>query len=331
MKKIEVGKGFEFKPGGEELAKVLIHYGLIPDAASTTYKIVCPFHNDKNPSMIVDLNAGTYYCFGCTEHGNAYDFVKKLNSDYDDITCLKHYFNILKSKETEHIKVHSGKLKPRQESKEKLNEAMDYFFGLKTIDWEEDVQYETLESLDYMLQRGFNEKVLNEINAKITYNKNYPIVFPMMDNGVFRGWVCRTNDPIIAKKRKYLYNEGFSRATTLVGNYSYKCIPVICEGYMDHLKLRMFGIKNVVAILGWKITNEQVRKLKDLGITKVISALDNDECGIRGTNYLKNFFEVVRWQYDSNIKDAGDMNKDDFNRMHKKTIKELRRKNHGTH
>lgn len=36
--------------------------------------IVCPFHNDKNPSMKVDRR---YYCFGCGETGDAVDFVSK--------------------------------------------------------------------------------------------------------------------------------------------------------------------------------------------------------------------------------------------------------------
>lgn len=76
-----------------------------------------------------------------------------------------------------------------------------------------------------------------------------------------------------------MYNEGFSRATTLCGTYTKGKVVVICEGYMDMLKFKQFGLKNVVAILGWKITAEQIAKLKKAGITHVISALDNDECG----------------------------------------------------
>ncbi len=36
---------------------------------------VCPFHNDKNPSMKID---NRYYCFGCGEKGDAIDFVAKF-------------------------------------------------------------------------------------------------------------------------------------------------------------------------------------------------------------------------------------------------------------
>lgn len=305
-----------FEPSGEDLAKVLIYFGLISDANQDTYKIVCPFHSDANPSMMIDLAEGRFYCFGCASNGNAYDFVKYLyKGRLNDLQALIKYFKILRSNKTKSIKINKAKPKLRTESEDKLNEAKDYFYGLKSINWSEDTSYEVLECLEYMYARGFTEKDLKFADAKVTYNEGYPIIFPMLDNGIFRGWVCRTNNPQIAKKRKYLYNEGFSRATTLVGDYKEKSIPIICEGYMDYLKFKSFGVKNVVAILGWKATSEQVSKLKEKGISKVISALDNDDCGRKGTEYLKNFFEVVRFSYDPGIKDAGEMNKVLFNKM----------------
>ena len=155
-------------------------------------------------------------------------------------------------------------------------------------------------------------------------DKSYPLVFPMFDNGEFKGWVCRTTLKTIEKRRKYLYNEGFSRATTLCGTYSKGKLVVICEGYMDMLKLKQFGLKNVVAILGWKITAEQIAKLKQMGITHVISALDNDECGKKGTSYLKNFFTVTQFQYPANVKDSGEMSQSQFNIAFNKTKAKLK-------
>ena len=37
---------------------------------------VCPFHNDKNPSMKVDRR---FYCFGCGATGDMIDFVSRLH------------------------------------------------------------------------------------------------------------------------------------------------------------------------------------------------------------------------------------------------------------
>ena len=38
---------------------------------------LCPFHNDRNPSMKVDMR---FHCFGCQEDGDVIDFVGKLFS-----------------------------------------------------------------------------------------------------------------------------------------------------------------------------------------------------------------------------------------------------------
>ena len=43
----------------------------------------CPFHREKTPSFKLNEERQGYYCFGCKEHGNAIDFVKKmLNTDF---------------------------------------------------------------------------------------------------------------------------------------------------------------------------------------------------------------------------------------------------------
>lgn len=39
-------------------------------------KALCPFHNDRNPSLFVDDDY--YHCFACGEHGDVIDFTAKL-------------------------------------------------------------------------------------------------------------------------------------------------------------------------------------------------------------------------------------------------------------
>ena len=39
-------------------------------------KALCPFHNDRHPSLHVADDH--YYCFACGEHGDAIDFVGRL-------------------------------------------------------------------------------------------------------------------------------------------------------------------------------------------------------------------------------------------------------------
>ena len=90
---------------------------------------------------------------------------------------------------------------------------------------------------------------------------------------------------------------------------------------MDRLKFVQNGIDNVVAILGWKMSQEQEKKLKDSGVRYVISALDNDESGRKGTEYLKTRFRVVRWSYLKGLKDPGDMTENTFKKMYNRTMK----------
>ena len=52
-----------------DLAKVLLYYGCIENADCEEQKIVCPFHEDVEPSMIVNLKKGNFFCFGCNESG----------------------------------------------------------------------------------------------------------------------------------------------------------------------------------------------------------------------------------------------------------------------
>lgn len=46
-----------------------------------SYKINCPFHEDKNPSCHINEKHGKWiwHCFGCNEGGNVFDFLQKIN------------------------------------------------------------------------------------------------------------------------------------------------------------------------------------------------------------------------------------------------------------
>jgi DNA primase len=39
---------------------------------------LCPFHQEKTPSFNVNAEKGFFYCFGCKEKGNVFDFVMKV-------------------------------------------------------------------------------------------------------------------------------------------------------------------------------------------------------------------------------------------------------------
>lgn len=318
---------------GTRLAKVLWYYNLIPNTQTLSQKIMCPLHGDVNPSLLVNLDEGNWYCFGCNEFGDAYKFVQLMERKYNhlnDIQSCKKFVDILKSDKCSDIHISPGQAKCGKPKRQLYNEAYDYYHGLSRIVWSEESDVEeVVEAKQYMSDRGFGPKTLELVGAKVTYNKSYGIIFPMIDNGKFRGWVCRTMRKDIEAKRKYLYNEGFSRATTLVGEYGTEPYVFVVEGYMDRLKFIQNGINNVVAILGWKMSQQQYNKLCECGIKYVISALDNDKCGRKGTKYLKSLFgpeNVIRFKYLKGIKDPGEMEPKKFRKMYDKTMCEYENK-----
>ena len=79
------------------------------------------------------------------------------------------------------------------------------------------------------------------------------------------------------------------------------------------------------------MTKEQENKIKHSDVKYVISALDNDQCGKKGTEYLRTIFgsRVIRFQYLKGIKDVGETNKEQFDKMYQKTIKILKEKTNG--
>lgn len=311
---------------GDQLEAVLRFYGLISTVEQPQIKIVCPFHGDINPSMKVDFENGSWYCFGCQDGGGPEKFVSKAERQDDpslnDLQCLEIFYAII------HGRVGNRKLgikrtKPKT-ARQLYDEAYDFYHGLSKVNWSNPDSEEAKRISSYMRDRGFSSKDLQRAGAKVTYSEPYELVFPILDNGKFKGWVSRTDDPEVAKFRKYLYNKGFRRVTTVVGDYRCDEPLLVVEGFMDRLKLLHCGIDNVVAIFGWKITDEQAKKLSDAGITHVISALDNDECGRKGTEYLRTKFNVTRFQYLKKYKDPGDFTQEDCDKMFSRTMRRYR-------
>lgn len=312
-----------------ELAKVLWFYGLIGNVDAEEQKIICPFHEDANPSMIVNLKQGSYYCFGCHESGDALKFVQKMEkmrSKSNDLQGCKKFFQILKSDECSRIRIQRVE-KVKKTSKQMYAEAYDYFHGLSKVNWRKKSDLDEVNEVrSYMVKRGFTTSTLNKIDARVTFSKNYELIFPMLDNGKFKGWVCRTNIPEVEQKRKYLYNKGFRRKTSLIGNYGDNEVLFIVEGFMDRLKFIQFGVNNVVAILGWKASLHQIEKIKSKkNIKYIVSALDNDKCGIKGSKYLESIFKekYVRFAYLKAVKDPGEMSKETFDKMYRKTMNKI--------
>jgi DNA primase len=282
---------------------VLKYFGMFQPI--TNYKVICPFHADKNPSLLIDLENANWFCFGCDLHGRAMELVTNFFPKLSSMEAMVKMTEIVRSGS-------DGKRVPIEVAKVKtlnMQAVRDYYFNLPKVNWNKVND----EARVYMRKRGFRMKTLNEADARINTDERYKVVFPIYDNGVFRGYVGRTTDAEVEKQRKYIYNTGFRRAKTLAGTYMKETVLVV-EGFLDMLKAKQCGVTQVVAVLGWKMSDQQRQKLLHRGVKTIICGLDNDKSGRRGYAYLVGLkeFNVIRLRYPKSVKDFGDVTDEIF-------------------
>ena len=97
---------------------------------------VCPFHNDKNPSMKVDKR---FHCFACQADGDAVDFVSRLFGLPSREAAVKladdfgiSYDNRQKHRIKPHIREPTPEQRYRQEESRCYKVLSDYFHHLRT-------------------------------------------------------------------------------------------------------------------------------------------------------------------------------------------------------
>lgn len=61
-----------------DFAKVLSHYGIAMPREKTQFKVSCPFHNEEEPSLSVNVAEKKFKCFGCDAKGSVLDFVARM-------------------------------------------------------------------------------------------------------------------------------------------------------------------------------------------------------------------------------------------------------------
>ncbi len=55
--------------------KILDYYHIKLKRQGREFGAVCPFHDDKDPSLSINLEKEVFYCFGCGASGSGIDFV----------------------------------------------------------------------------------------------------------------------------------------------------------------------------------------------------------------------------------------------------------------
>jgi DNA primase len=313
----------------------------------STHMGVCPFHMDSNPSLSIDINEGLWYCFGCNKGGDIFNFIME-HEDLNFIESVKYLANYLNLEFEEfkefnnQEKENKPKLLPKEKSYNLLKIFSEYYnkILLKTKVGQK--------ALKYLELRGLNKEIIetfligycpkNIENTLIFINKkkidikdlistgliiekgqekyyelmNSRITFPIFKSNKIIGISGRAIDN--KTDPKYLNTIGLQKNTTLYAlNITKNYIKsenkaIITEGYFDALAVYKIGFKNVVAIMGISISQEQLNLLKKY-CNRVLLLLDQDKTGTEATLKLLLFLALNNFSVEiAFLKDYKDPN-----------------------
>lgn len=282
------------------------------------YKGLCPFHGEKTPSFMVSQELQIFKCFGCSEGGDLFSFVEKMEG-YDFRQALETLaeragVKLREFSRNENAEGNRSILFEINEVSKKFyhyiltkhqvgKSALDYLLNkrklsLKTInDWELGYAPNSWSSLlDFMLKKGYQEKDLlragvimpDKFELKSNDKFRGRIMFPLTGiDGKVLGFGGRTTTD---REPKYLNTQEtsvFHKENYLYGLYKTRMElktlgAVVVEGYMDAISAYQAGITNVVATCGTALTIPHLkiisRYTKDLTF-----CFDADSAGVNAT------------------------------------------------
>ena len=67
-----------------DIVEIISSFGVqLKRSGSSSFKGLCPFHQEKTPSFHVDVTRQSYHCFGCSKGGDVFRFfMDKENVDF---------------------------------------------------------------------------------------------------------------------------------------------------------------------------------------------------------------------------------------------------------
>jgi len=265
---------------------------LIPLNNGSSYKCCCPFHDDTNPSLHLNLkdNHWLWNCFGCGEGGSAIDFLMKINN-LDFKAAVRRLTpgslptvnrSDLLRRVTDHF--HSNLLTSDNKGKAYLEKR-----GL----WNEHlIKTFKIGFSDGSLGKSFNEErqqLRTELGLfKINYYETFAncVVFPVLDLEGTPTDLYARRTMNYTDRANHCYNKGQHVGIFNHANVKQSSSVIVTEGIVDALSIYQAGFKNVTALYG---TNGLTPALEKLLNTKdeIILALDNDSAGVKATNKIK--------------------------------------------
>ena len=118
--------------------------------SGSAFKGLCPFHEEKTPSFIVQRGDTHYHCFGCGAHGDAIDFLTNHEkmSFTEAVESLASRFNVL----LEHEEGDASPAGPKKSDLKDTLEKAKQFYHFFLLNTEEGQK-----ALPYFFSRGMDQ------------------------------------------------------------------------------------------------------------------------------------------------------------------------------
>jgi len=294
--------------------------------AGMRFKALCPFHQEKTPSFMVNPEKQLWHCFGCHEGGDVFTFIMKIEklsfAEAAELLAARAGLRFMRGSET-------AREESRRQMILRVNLLAERFFQSMLHEpsgshalakWRErgiddatlrayrlGYAPDTWDSLWTYLQR---QKISAEIaeaaglirrrhegSGWYDYFRNRLIV-PIRDvqgRVIAFGGRALGDDP--AKYINSPENEVFSKRNVLFGlDMAHRSIAeadaaIVVEGYMDQIALFQHGFTNVVATMGTSITPEHLNRLRRY-TRNLIIAFDPDSAGMNAVLRSVGLFEA---------------------------------------
>ncbi len=289
--------------------------------AGSSFKGLCPFHNEKTPSFTVDEKKQLFHCFGCGAGGDVVSFimqkeglsypeslkyladkagisidytenpgVNKKNKELYDINkdiMMFFYKNLLTDRKAQ------AYLKSRGLSSKIVNTFM---LGYARDSWDD--------LYSFIRKKNYREKDLDDLglikkSSKGNYYDKYRdrIIFPIINHfGKVIGFGGRT---VSGQMPKYLNSPEssiFKKRYNLYGLNIYKRQKrkelILVEGYMDVIALNNHGLDIAVASLGTALTIDQAKLMKRYS-DDIYICYDQDNAGVKATEKAIEIFHEI--------------------------------------
>lgn len=291
--------------------------------SGNSYKGVCPFHEDNDPSLTVDPTKKLWHCFGCGAGGDVFNFLMKIeNLSFPDAVrelaaetgvklpekrgdSRKTNLTELMNEVNEYY--HSNLLREGV-GKKGRNYLKERGYGKGTIkEFSLGYALDSWNSLTNKFKGKYGLDSLKKVGliSESEDGRHYDrfrnrLIFPIRSvRGKVVAFGGRILDPD-EESPKYLNSPNtplFQKGETFYGLSAARRAlgktdqAILVEGYTDVIAPSSRGIKNVIASMGTSLTEKQVDLLSRY-VSEVLIAYDRDQAGkqatLKGLKLLRN-------------------------------------------